>query len=124
MPALVPLIDLTPWFRGGAADRADVARQVDQALRTSGFLLITGHGVPPGVRARTRAVAREFFALPAAGEDLLSLIFFYELNHDAVVESLPPPIGRTSFPPVVAHEYLARKLDVITVPPPPPSPRR
>ena len=324
MPALVPLIDLTPWFRGDAADRADVARQVDQALRTSGFLLITGHGVPPGVRARTRAVAREFFALPAGvkaryattvggrgwlppgaeangyaegtptppdlkesfslaadqptgdagidarwfrpnvwpaevpqmepvvgdyiarmhalsdelmalcavalglpagffapflghptygvnlnwypparsgqapepgqyrigphtdfgtvtvldrepgrgglqvysegtwadapydpaaltvnigdllarwtgdrwrstrhrvlppqpeapGEDLLSLIFFYELNHDAVVESLPPPIGRTSFPPVVAHEYLASKLDAITVPPPPPA---
>ena len=42
----------------------------------------------------------------APDEDLLSLIFFYEANHDAVVESLPAPIGRTSFPPVVAHEYI------------------
>ena len=66
MPALVPRIDLTPWFEGGPADRAAVAQRVDQALRTSGFLLITGHGVPAETRARTRAAAREFFALPAA----------------------------------------------------------
>jgi len=51
----------------------------------------------------------------APGEDLLSLIFFYETNHDAVIESLPAPIGRTTFPPVVAHEYLKGKLDAITV---------
>jgi len=319
VPEQVPIIDLAPWFDGDTGDRAAVAHHVDEALRTSGFLLITGHGVPAGVRARARAVAREFFALPAAvkaryattvggrgwlppgaeangyaegtptppdlkesfslaadqptgdaaidarwfrpnvwpaevpamqpvvsdyiarmhilsdelmalcavalglpagyfapyldhptygvnlnwyppadpgqapepgqyrigphtdfgtvtvldrepgrgglqvcssdgtwadapydpaaltvnigdllarwtgdrwrstrhrvlppqpeapGEDLLSLIFFYELNHDAVVESLAPPIGRASFPPVVAHEYLASKLDAITV---------
>jgi isopenicillin N synthase-like dioxygenase len=317
--ALVPVIDLAPWRAGDARDRAAVARQVDQALRTSGFLLVTGHGVPGDLQARTRDVAREFFALspevkaryaiavggrgwippgaeangyaegtptppdlkesfslaaerptgnaaidarwfrpniwpaevpqmqpvvseyigrmhalsdelmalcavalgletgffapfldhptygvnlnwyppadparppepgqyrigphtdfgtvtvldrepglgglqiytlegawvdapydPAAltvnigdllarwtgdrwrstrhrvlpphpdapNEDLLSLIFFYEANHDAVVESLPRPIGRTSFPPVIAHEYLRDKLDAITV---------
>ena len=319
MADLVPSIDLTPWFSGGEDGRRAVAARVDEALRTSGFLLITGHGVPDEVRARTRATARKFFALPAAvmaryatqvggrgwlppgaeangyaegtetppdlkesfslaadqptgdavidarwfrpnvwpaevpelqpvvgdyidrmhrlsdelmalcavalglpadhfrpflshptygvnlnwyppmdparapepgqyrigphtdfgtvtvldrepgrgglqvcaadgtwsdapydpaaltvnigdllarwtgdrwqstrhrvlppqpeapGEDLLSLIFFYETNHDAVIESLPAPIGRTQFPPVVAHEYLKDKLDAITV---------
>jgi isopenicillin N synthase-like dioxygenase len=319
MAGLVPVIDLAWWFGGDARDRAAVAREVDGALRTSGFLLITGHGIPAGLRASARAAAREFFALPAPvksryaaavggrgwippgaeangfaegtptppdlkesfslaadrptgnaeiderwfrpnvwpaevpqlqavigdyisrvhalsdelmalgavalglppgyfapyldhptygvnlnwyppadparppepgqfrigphtdfgtvtvldrepglgglqiftldgtwedapydpaaltvnigdllarwtgdrwrstrhrvlpphpdapDEDLLSLIFFYEANHDAVVESLPPPIGRTSFPPVVAHEYLREKLDAITV---------
>jgi isopenicillin N synthase-like dioxygenase len=65
VPSTVPVIDLTPWFDGGAEDRAGVARQVDAALRTSGFLLITGHRVPAAVRAQTRATAREFFALPA-----------------------------------------------------------
>jgi len=68
VPEQVPVIDLAPWFDGDAGDRAAVARQVDQALRTSGFLLITGHGVPAEVRARTRAVAREFFALPVAAK--------------------------------------------------------
>ena len=319
MADLVPIIDLAPWFGGDERDRAAVAGQVDEALRTSGFLLITGHGMPDEVRTRTRATAREFFALPAAvkaryatrvggrgwlppgaeangyaegtatppdlkesfslaadqptgdatidarwfrpnvwpaevpdlqpvvsdyidrmhrlsdelmalcavalglpadhfrpflshptygvnlnwyppmdparapepgqyrigphtdfgtvtvldrepgrgglqvcsadgtwsdapydpaaltvnigdllarwtgdrwrstrhrvlppqpeapGEDLLSLIFFYETNHDAVIESLPAPIGHTQFPPVVAHEYLKDKLDAITV---------
>ena len=38
----------------------------------------------------------------APGEDLLSLIF-YEANPDAVIESLPAPIGQAGFPPVVAH---------------------
>src|SRR5450759_36038 len=60
---LVPVIDLAPWFHGDTGDRAAVARQVDQALRTSGFLLVTGHGVPGDLQARTRDVAREFFAL-------------------------------------------------------------
>ena len=65
MPALVPIIDLAAWFDGDTRERGAVARQVDQALRTSGFLLITGHRVPADLRAQTRAVAREFFALPA-----------------------------------------------------------
>ncbi|TWP49601.1 isopenicillin N synthase family oxygenase [Lentzea tibetensis] len=57
----VPLVDLTPWFDGSG--RAEVAKQVDDALRESGFLLVTGHGVPDGLRARTRELARRFFAL-------------------------------------------------------------
>ena len=65
MPATVPVIDLAPWFDGGPQDRAWVARHVDEALRSSGFLLITGHRVPAAARAQTRAAAREFFALPA-----------------------------------------------------------
>jgi isopenicillin N synthase-like dioxygenase len=64
VPATIPVIDLAPWFDGAARDRAAVARQVDEALRTAGFLLISGHRVPSEIRARTRAVAREFFALP------------------------------------------------------------
>ncbi|MEU3645003.1 2-oxoglutarate and iron-dependent oxygenase domain-containing protein [Lentzea sp. NPDC034063] len=58
----VPLVDLSGWFDG--TRRAEVAGRVDAALRESGFLLITGHGVPDELRARTRALTREFFALP------------------------------------------------------------
>jgi isopenicillin N synthase-like dioxygenase len=64
MPSSVPVIDLAPWLSGDEKARAAVAAQVDHALQTSGFFLITGHGVPAGLRAQVRERAREFFALP------------------------------------------------------------
>ncbi|MFF7357785.1 MULTISPECIES: isopenicillin N synthase family dioxygenase [Streptomyces] len=63
--ARVPTIDLGPWLGGAGQARAALARTVDQALQTAGFLLVTGHGVDPGLRAGIRAAAREFFLLPA-----------------------------------------------------------
>ena len=65
MPSAVPVIDLTPWLSGGAAGRAAVAAQVDEALQSVGFFLISGHGVPGGLRGQVREQARAFFALPA-----------------------------------------------------------
>lgn len=62
----IPTIDLRPWRSGGAGERREVARTVDRALCTAGFLLVTGHGVDPGLRSGIRAAAREVFALPAA----------------------------------------------------------
>ncbi|MFD9890283.1 isopenicillin N synthase family dioxygenase [Amycolatopsis sp. NPDC059027] len=64
MPSSVPLVDLSPWFEGTPSGRAAVAAELDRALRDSGFLLVTGHGVPDELRARTRELARRFFALP------------------------------------------------------------
>lgn len=64
MSDYVPIIDLAPWFAGGDG-RATVAAQVDEALRTAGFLLITGHGVTDELRAEVRELARAFFGLPA-----------------------------------------------------------
>jgi len=58
----VPVIDIAPWFDG--SDRAGVAAQVDEALRSVGFFLVTGHGVPDRARDDVRAAARTFFALP------------------------------------------------------------
>ncbi|MFQ6398186.1 isopenicillin N synthase family dioxygenase [Nocardia sp. KC 131] len=52
----------------------------------------------------------------APEEDLVSLIYFYELDHDAVVTPLAPPIGEVSgLPPVVSAEFLRTRLDAITV---------
>ncbi|MCU1458437.1 MAG: 2OG-Fe(II) oxygenase [Actinomycetia bacterium] len=39
-------VDLEPFRAGSAADQLDVARRLDAACRDSGFLLITGHGIP------------------------------------------------------------------------------
>jgi isopenicillin N synthase-like dioxygenase len=62
----VPLVDLEPWFEGSADGKAAVAAAIDRALQDSGFLLVTGHGVPSSLRAEVRAQARAFFALPEA----------------------------------------------------------
>jgi isopenicillin N synthase-like dioxygenase len=60
----IPTIDLRPWLHGDPAARARIARTVDEALQTAGFLLVTGHGVDPSLRTRIRAAARTFFTLP------------------------------------------------------------
>jgi len=66
MPSSVPVIDLRPWLSGTAAERAQVAADVDEALQRIGFFLITGHGVPTELRREVRAAARGFFAQPEA----------------------------------------------------------
>ncbi|MEU6070432.1 2-oxoglutarate and iron-dependent oxygenase domain-containing protein [Streptomyces sp. NPDC047082] len=60
----VPTVDLRPWLGGDPEERKDIARTVDRALQTAGFLLVTGHGVEPGLRAAVRESARRFFTLP------------------------------------------------------------
>ena len=60
----VPIIDLTPWSTDDEQARLGVAAAVDAALQHSGFMLVTGHGLPPEAAARTRRLSREFFALP------------------------------------------------------------
>ncbi|PYE20093.1 isopenicillin N synthase-like dioxygenase [Williamsia limnetica] len=52
----------------------------------------------------------------APEEDLVSLIFFYELNQDAVVTPLQPPIGvEAGRPPVIAGDFIGERLDAITI---------
>ena len=60
----VPIIDITPYVQGGTdAEKADVARRVDHACRTVGFIQITGHGIPASaIDGLTDAMDR-FFAL-------------------------------------------------------------
>lgn len=61
----IPTVDLRPWLSGDVEARAAIARTVDDALQTAGFLLVTGHGIDPALRAGIREAARAFFALPA-----------------------------------------------------------
>ena len=62
----IPTIDLTPLRNGGDAGRREVALQIDDACKDTGFFLVTGHGVPADLIARTRQRAVDFFALPDA----------------------------------------------------------
>jgi isopenicillin N synthase-like dioxygenase len=60
----VPVVDISAYFNGSSDDRRDLARQIDNACRTIGFLVITGHGVPEALIDRAQSVARAFFDLP------------------------------------------------------------
>lgn len=65
----IPLIDIGAWRRADAAERRRLAARLDAAMRTSGFFLVGGHGVPAAWADETRAAARHFFALPAEAKD-------------------------------------------------------
>jgi isopenicillin N synthase-like dioxygenase len=52
----------------------------------------------------------------APEEDLVSLIYFYEANHDAVVTPLAPPVGRVAgLEPVTSSDFIKERLDAITI---------
>ena len=52
----------------------------------------------------------------APHEELMSLVYFYELDHDALVTPLAPPVGRRAdLAPVVSAPFLRERLDAISV---------
>ena len=52
-PWRIPSIDIAPYREGGhPAERAAVARAMDEANVTIGFVQISGHGIPDEVIAR------------------------------------------------------------------------
>jgi isopenicillin N synthase-like dioxygenase len=61
---VIPLVDVRPLVEGREA--SDVAAQIGEACRESGFFYATGHGVDPGLQRRLEDVHRAFFALPEA----------------------------------------------------------
>ncbi len=60
----VPVIDIAGYDGGGLADKHAIARRIDEACRTVGFLVVAGHGVPELLSERTARAARAFFDLP------------------------------------------------------------
>ena len=70
----IATVDLSRWHAGGGAADA-VAAEVDEGLQRAGFILVTGHGVDPGLAARgacrqpgvLRAARRRQAALLGAG---------------------------------------------------------
>jgi isopenicillin N synthase-like dioxygenase len=60
----VPAIDLEPSYRGGNAERDQVAAAIRHACEEIGFFTIVGHRVPETVVEKLQSEARRFFALP------------------------------------------------------------
>ncbi|QDY81400.1 isopenicillin N synthase family oxygenase [Streptomyces qinzhouensis] len=68
----VPVVDLSPWHSSDSTARRQLADRVDRALQSTGFLLVAGEGITPGLPGlpdlpdRVRAAAHDFFHLPPA----------------------------------------------------------
>jgi isopenicillin N synthase-like dioxygenase len=60
----IPAINFARWKHGSATERADVARDVDTALHTIGFLLLEDTGIDVSLVDQVRSNAIEFFGLP------------------------------------------------------------
>jgi isopenicillin N synthase-like dioxygenase len=61
----VPVVDISPYVDGGGArERARVAREIDEACSTVGFMQVVGHGVAPDVIDGLTGAIDRFFALP------------------------------------------------------------
>ncbi|CAM5551344.1 2OG-Fe(II) oxygenase [Streptomyces spiroverticillatus] len=58
----VPVVDLTAWYDGTPAQRAEVARAVDRACRETGFMQVTGHRVPEAAALGLASAIDDFFA--------------------------------------------------------------
>ncbi len=82
----IPTIDLSLWRTGDRQGRDRLATVVDQALERAGFLLVTGHGVDPGLPAVIRTAARTFFHQPADAKQP----FLAPVSYTHVRERWPP----------------------------------
>lgn len=60
----IPVIDIAGFTSGDRAVRERVARQVDKAARTVGFMQISGHGIPELAADGLTEAMDGFFALP------------------------------------------------------------
>jgi isopenicillin N synthase-like dioxygenase len=68
----VPVIDLGLASRGTAARRRALASAIGRACETSGFLVVTNHGIAARETAAIDHATREFFAEPPAVKELLA----------------------------------------------------
>src|SRR3989442_4219976 len=62
--AVIPVIDLEPYFSGAPGAIKSVAGELATALEDIGFFIIVNHGVPRDLIDRTFAEARRFHAQP------------------------------------------------------------
>lgn len=64
-PALIPTVELSAFTSGTEETRLEISSAVDAACRTTGFFLITGHGVQGDMMKEVYRRSREFFDMPA-----------------------------------------------------------
>jgi len=118
-----PIVDLSAFANASPAEKKSLGRTVDEICRQTGFLAITGHGIPDDTIARAWNSARAFFDLPV--EKKLAVKMRYEgypygyspLQSEALAKSkgeeTPPDIkesfniGPLTVPPHTGDEPFA-----------------
>ncbi|KAJ5705832.1 hypothetical protein N7536_001521 [Penicillium majusculum] len=68
---MIPLIDFGPFFTGTPSDKHGVALSITKAFKTSGFLYLKAHGIPPSIVSGVFASSARFFARPQSEKDSL-----------------------------------------------------
>ncbi|KKA17527.1 Uncharacterized protein T310_8533, partial [Rasamsonia emersonii CBS 393.64] len=68
----IPIIDFEPFLTGSPSDKHAVAVAMTNAFKTSGFLYLKNHGIPPSVVSEVFASSARFFARPQAQKDSLA----------------------------------------------------
>lgn len=110
---------LQVWTDGeGGADGAGEDGWADAPYHPDAFTINTGDLLARWSGDRWKSNRHR--VLPpqaeAPDEDLVSLVYFYEADRDAVIEALRPPIGKpNTYEPVVSSQFLRERLDAITV---------
>ena len=61
---LIPIVDIGQFKTGSDKVKSRIAREVDEACRTIGFLIVSGHGVPDDLVSAMDATCHDFVALP------------------------------------------------------------
>jgi isopenicillin N synthase-like dioxygenase len=64
MNEIVPTVDISGWDSASPNGQQDIARAVDHACRTVGFMQVTGHRIPAPVTGAALTASDQFFALP------------------------------------------------------------
>lgn len=104
----VPVIDISGFRSGTAAERRDVVRQVGVACRDIGFLVVGGHGVAAEIVGAMYDVTARFFALPAEVKDRSTPDGWDQYAGYAGVER--GNLGRTG-PPALVEMFHANRYD-------------
>jgi isopenicillin N synthase-like dioxygenase len=113
----VTILDREPG-KGGLQVWTEDGGWADAPFHPEAFTINTGDLLARWSGARWKSNRHRVLPPQAAApdEDLVSLVYFYEADHDTVVEALQPPVGRANdYEPVVASEFLRERLDAITM---------
>jgi isopenicillin N synthase-like dioxygenase len=130
--SVVPTVDLS-GCRDDVAIRRRVGRAIDDAFRNSGFMVIVGHGVPPGLIGSMYSITAQFFLQPE--EEKLKYLSpvggstrrgFSRSNYSAASrgEQTPPDLceffamNRLGEPGVARREVLGAQFDQLAAPNP------